>query len=139
MAEVCWLGQVPIPRELIHAIPAELGPAEGASAYARTLDDAGRFDLVLLGLGDDGHTASLFTAQPAGGAAAIPVFDAPKPPPQRISLSAARLSDADRVWFLVSGADKREALGRWQQGRWLPAATIRPAAGVDIYTDIRPD
>jgi 6-phosphogluconolactonase len=138
MACECWLRLVPIPPEQIHTMPAELGAEAGATAYARQLRGLGNFDLVLLGVGEDGHTASLFPAAPAASGDAIAVFGAPKPPPQRISLSAARLSAADQVWFLVSGEQKREALTRWHQGEALPAALITPAAGVDIYTDVAP-
>jgi 6-phosphogluconolactonase len=54
----------------------------------------------------------------------LPVFDAPKPPPERISLSAQRLSRARTVLFLVTGEAKREAVMRWQQGRPIPASLI---------------
>jgi len=139
MAHSVWLSRVPIPRVQVHAIPAERGAAAGAAAYAERLADVAQFDLVLLGLGEDGHTASLFPGQAhAAGAAVLAVHEAPKPPPDRISLSAAALGNADHVWFLVTGAGKREALHRWQQGEALPASMICPAAGVDIFTDISP-
>jgi 6-phosphogluconolactonase len=116
-----------------HAIPAELGAHAAAAAYAQEIAAVAYFDLVLLGLGEDGHTASLFPGLVTDAAGdVVAVFDAPKPPPERVSLSAARLSRARRVLFLVSGATKREAVLRWQAGAPLPAAAIQPVAGVDV-------
>jgi 6-phosphogluconolactonase len=141
MARDTLLDQVPIPRANVHAIPAESGPAEGAAQYAQILRAVGEFDLVLLGLGEDGHTASLFPDHEcgAGGEApdAMAVFDAPKPPPQRVSLSAARLSRARCVLFLVDGDSKREAVARWRNGEHIPASVIAPASGVDVLTESR--
>jgi 6-phosphogluconolactonase len=138
MAEEEWLSKVPIPATQVHTIRAELGSDAGAQAYVESLKDVGPFDLVLLGLGEDGHTASLFPGQDAGdepGPIALAVHDAPKPPPERISLSASRLGRARQVWFLVAGAGKREAIERWREGDDIPAGHIRPMAGVEIHMD----
>jgi 6-phosphogluconolactonase len=136
MAADEWLDHVPIPKGRVHPILAELGATAAALAYADTLRGVGEFDLVLLGLGEDGHTASLFPNHDWGSAPDAPdvlaVFDSPKPPPQRVSLSAARLSRAREVLFLVAGESKREAIARWRAGERLPAAAIRPATGVDV-------
>ena len=67
----------------------------------------------------------------------LAVHDAPKPPPERISLSAHRLGESDRVWFLVSGAGKADALSAWRQDDEIPARFVCPEAGVDIHTDIQ--
>lgn len=139
MARDTLLDQVPIPRANIHTMPAEAGAVEGAALYAQTLRAVGDFDLVLLGLGEDGHTASLFPGHDWGtaddSADALPVFDAPKPPPERVSLSAARLSRARCVLFLVDGEAKREAITRWRNGDSIPASAIAPACGVDVLTE----
>jgi 6-phosphogluconolactonase len=136
MAAEALLDHVPVPRENVHALPAEIGPVEGARVACARLQSVGVFDLVLLGLGEDGHTASLFPAHDWGSAQdapdALAVLDAPKPPPERVSLSAGRLSRAREVLFLVQGEAKRGALERWRRGEVLPAAAIRPAAGVDV-------
>lgn len=138
-AESEWLSRVPIPLPQVHPIPAELGSDTGARAYADTLRHAGVFDLVLLGLGEDGHVASLFPGHDLGdeddAADVLAVHDAPKPPPERISLSARRLGRARAVWFLISGGGKREAVERWRAGADIPAAHIRPPGGVDVYLD----
>ncbi|MBM4180058.1 MAG: 6-phosphogluconolactonase [Betaproteobacteria bacterium] len=128
MAETAWLAASRIPPRNRHPIPAELGPEPAAAHYGEALRGIGEFDLVLLGLGEDGHTASLFPAHDIGAAPGSPdvlaVDDAPKPPAARVSLSAARLGRAGRVWFLVAGAGKRAAIVRWLRGEPLPAAHV---------------
>lgn len=136
MATQAWLEHVPIPAERIHVIPAELGASSAAVEYSDALRGVGAFDLVLLGLGEDGHTASLFPDHDWGSSSEAPdalaVHDAPKPPPHRVSLSAVRLSHARSVLFLVAGASKHEAVRRWRHGDEIPASVIRPPAGVDV-------
>ncbi len=136
MAAEALLAHVPIQPDSIHVIAAELGASAAAARYTNALNDVGTFDLVLLGLGEDGHTASLFPdhdwGRGAGASAALAVLDAPKPPPHRVSLSAARLSDTHATLFLVTGAAKFDAVRRWRQGDAIPARSIRPQAGVDI-------
>lgn len=143
MARGEWLDHVAIPAANRHPIPAELGPREGAARYARELRSIDAFDLVLLGLGPDGHTASLFPDRDWGTRADSPtviaVFDAPKPPSERISLSARCLSQARGVMFLVEGAGKHDAIAAWRRGEPIPAASIAPAAGVDVLLDAAAD
>lgn len=139
MARAAWLEKVGMPAANLHVIPAEQDAEPAARLYAEELSGLADFDLVLLGLGQDGHTASLFPGhdwgESAGSASALAVADAPKPPARRVSLSANRLSRARRVLFLVAGSDKRDALARWCRGENLPAAAIRPRADVDVLMD----
>lgn len=139
LAGEAWLDHVPIPAQQIHTIPAELGPRPAAAAYAATVRDTGAFDLVLLGLGEDGHTASLFPGHgplPGNEAAdVLAVFDAPKPPAQRVSLSAARLSRSRQLVFLIAGEGKRQAVADWRAGKDIPARRIAPPAGVDALIE----
>ena len=139
MAADEWLDHVPIPKARVHPMRAELGATAAALAYADTLRGVGEFDLVLLGLGEDGHTASLFPNHDWGSAPDAPdvlaVFDSPKPPPQRVSLSAARLSRAREVLFLVAGESKREAIARWRAGEQLPTSAISAVAGTDVLIE----
>lgn len=135
MAREAWLNQVDIPENQIHDIPAELGNVEGAKAYTETLRGVRTFDLVILGLGEDGHTASLFPGQVVDNTAdAVPVQDAPKPPSDRITISQNRLNHANEVMFLVTGAGKQDAVNQWRKGEAIPATLITGKYGVDVYT-----
>ena len=134
MVQQVLLDHVAIPAQQVHHIPAELGPLAGASAYAKTLQGVGCFDLVLLGLGEDGHTASLFPGHAVDNRAdAVAVFDSPKPPAQRITLSQKRLNHAEQVIFIVSGAGKQQAVNDWRSGVAIPATLIQAANGVDVH------
>ncbi|MDF9393039.1 MULTISPECIES: 6-phosphogluconolactonase [Methylococcus] len=136
IARRVWLDHGPIPATQIHPIPAERGPQTGAEAYAEVIAGVEEFDLVLLGLGTDGHTAALFPGRDWGAGPASPdvlaVTDAPGPCAERVSLSAARLSRSREVIFLATGFGKFSAVQRWRCGEPLPAAAITPACGVDI-------
>lgn len=139
MAAAAWLNHVPIPADQVHRLPPSASVESAAGAYDKILRRAPGFDLVLLGLGEDGHTASLFPHHETSVATrrlAIAIDDAPKPPPRRVSLTAPCLSQGANVWFVVTGDGKRPALQAWLGGAALPAAAIQPGAGVDIFTDI---
>ena len=110
-----------VPKGQIHRLQGELSPLEGArlateelSRYCPINEDGWPvLDLVFLGMGEDGHVASLFPNTPASQADSrewvIPVIG-PKPPPQRLSLTYGVLAAAKEVWVLASGADKGPAL-----------------------------
>ncbi|MFA5170124.1 MAG: 6-phosphogluconolactonase [Sulfuriferula sp.] len=137
MATQAWLAHCPIPAEHIHIIHAERGAEIAAADYAEQLQQVEMFDLVLLGLGEDGHTASLFPGQfdPDTTVAAIAVHNAPKPPADRVSLTVRCLNDTRAVLFLVTGAGKRDAVAAWQRGDPIPAAAICVKTGVDVLLE----
>jgi 6-phosphogluconolactonase len=139
MVKQAWLDHVNIPAGQIHIIPAELGAEQAAKSYANTLSKIEWFDLVLLGLGEDGHTASLFPNHEWGitpeSSATLAVLDAPKPPPERVSLTARRLSQTGKLIFLVTGNSKKNALQDWMNRKSIPACAIAPLCGVDIFLE----
>jgi 6-phosphogluconolactonase len=107
-------------------MPGELGAEEAARRYDAVLQRVGQLDLVLLGMGPDGHTASLapgYTEDPGVTALAMPVHKFPKPPPDRISLTFRALRSARRVVFIVTGADKADAVLLASEGK-VPSGQI---------------
>lgn len=119
-----WLDQSPIPAAQIHAIAPDTDPERAAARYREVLHGVAEFDLALLGLGADGHTASLFPGAGPGAQDVFVVHDAPGPFPVRITLSPARLRRTRALLFLVTGAGKRAALAAWRDGAELPAALV---------------
>ena len=100
-------------RELVHEMPASdagLDLDRAAEAYAADLGSTA-FDVCLLGMGPDGHVASIFPEHPSSYAdgRVIAVRSSPKPPPERISLTLPVINSSREVWFVVSGADKAAA------------------------------
>jgi 6-phosphogluconolactonase len=136
MATSAFLEKVAIPDAQIFTIPAELGPEPAAKKYQQIVADALPFDMVLLGMGEDGHTASLFPGhQHQEEELAHAVYNSPKPPPERVTISAKALSNTQQLIFLITGANKQEAVKNWRSDQDLPVATIVPENPVDIYID----
>lgn len=108
----------------VYRIPGELGPDEAAAAY-EPIVAAAPLDLVLLGIGTDGHTASLFPGNDALRATGYVagVRNAAKPPPERVTLTLRALREAKRVVILAAGADKKDAVRRAFAGE-VPAGMI---------------
>lgn len=148
------LDGLPLPPENVHHVPASdepgiTSPEDAAERYAAELarfagateegaggaasDDAGpavpTFDVLLLGVGPDGHIASLFPGQDTVGVTertVVAVHGSPKPPPERVSLTFPALEAAEEVWLVVAGADKAESVDRALAG--APVEEI-PAVG----------
>lgn len=111
-----------------HPIPAELGPEQGAKNYAALLDSSCSIDIVVLGMGEDGHTASLFPGNAAleDQRSAVAVYDAPKPPAERVSISLHTLRNAGERIVIATGKNKSEALTKLKAGATLPVALVEP-------------
>jgi 6-phosphogluconolactonase len=123
----------------VHRMKGELGPEQGALEYERQLSDAGapEFDLLLLGIGPDGHLASLFPDQDSLRELSRPVIGVPEaglePFVPRISLTLGRLAAARHVVFLVSGAGKADAVAAAfgpaaEPNPHVPASMLAPLA-----------
>ena len=135
MAARCLTAKVAIPAQQCHAIPSELGPEQAAQAYSDIVKAAVPFDLVLLGMGEDGHTASLFPGhQHDLEQWTHPVFGAPKPPPERVSLSAKALGHTRNLLYLITGQSKIEAVQAWRNGDILPVNSIATENG-EVFID----
>ena len=136
MAKESLLDRVPIPAGNVFRIRGEIAPEEAAREYEGKLAAvAARFgepryvhDLVILGMGPDGHTASLFPGSPALAEAVRNVIPAtgPKPPPQRITMTFPLINAARKVCFLVASADKLPLVGQIVAGDAShPAGRVR--------------
>ncbi len=132
-AHESFISAVGVDPSHVHPMPASdegLSLADAAVAYGETMREhgAGSFDVLMLGVGPDGHVASLFPGHPAAvlrDAIAVPVEESPKPPPQRISLTFEAMERSDAVWFVAAGADKADAVAAAMSG---PAEIGSPEA-----------
>jgi 6-phosphogluconolactonase len=142
------LSHVPVSQSQVLRVPSsdEVADVESAAdSYAGTVarllsDDppeAPAFDLVMLGIGADGHVASLFPGRARTTDQVVAVADAPKPPPRRVSMGYDLLGRADRVWFAAVGEGKAEAVAGSVRRRPedLPAARVRGIQETRWYLD----
>ena len=132
LARAALLDVVGVPPGNVHEMPSTADASDvhaGAAAYSEAMrtDGSGEFEVVMLGMGPDGHVASLFPgfAQvEVEDLIAVGVTGSPKPPPERISLTLPALNRARLVWFLVTGAAKAPAAATALAGGSLPAARV---------------
>jgi 6-phosphogluconolactonase len=144
MADAALLSRLDAPPE-VWRMEGELGPQEGAERYEQivrdALGDAPAWDLLLLGLGPDGHCASLFPGKPEKDVTDRVVVGVPEaglePFVPRISLTMPALDAARHVVFLVTGEGKRDAVRRAfvERDEALPAARLRPAGAFTVVLD----
>jgi 6-phosphogluconolactonase len=140
------LREVSIPASNIHRIPGELGPLQAAEEYAATLQAYAspglawpRFDLVYLGLGEDGHTASLFPGSPLDVTGPTQPVSAhyQDRPANRVTLTPAVFNHAQTVVFMAVGEKKAKTVAEVLSGRYnpelYPAQRIEPSAGKLIW------
>jgi 6-phosphogluconolactonase len=150
LAKEFLLSPLRIPASNIHRIKGELSPgaaaaeAEGEMLQQVITDGVGKpvLDLVLLGMGEDGHVASLFPGEPEEVISSPQIYRpvvGPKPPPNRITLGYGAIAAAQQVWVLVSGAGKQVALERSlePEGKTPLARVLAVRAMTRILTDVR--
>ncbi|MEO7126097.1 MAG: 6-phosphogluconolactonase [Nakamurella sp.] len=137
-AREALLDHVDVSPDLVHAMAPANGefdddPDAAAAAYARILAERAPLDIVLLGMGGEGHIASIFPHSEALTATetVVAVRNCPKPPPTRVSLTLPTIQAAAEVWLLVAGSGKAEAVGKALGGSSpaeVPAAGARGSA-----------
>lgn len=138
MAMESLISRIKIPESNIHRVPTEEGAERAARSYEQTIRSlstgvAPSLDIVLLGIGPDGHTASLFPGQPQLEAEGLVTSTPPaprEPRVQRVTMTFSLLNSASTVLFLVSGEEKRSVVRRILAGgeaaKAYPAARVRP-------------
>jgi len=132
MARHALLDAVSIPAANIHSIDFIDGTQAAATAYAQEVAGIESFDLVMLGMGEDGHTASLFPNHDTlqSNDLTVAEFDSPKPPPERVSMSFKALNNNKQCYILATGASKKDVLQDIAAGADLPVTHIHHATWV---------
>lgn len=134
-AQSIWFSKVDIPKSSIYMIPAEIGNEDAANEYEKILNNIDIFDLVILGMGDDGHIASLFPGhQWTNSKQVVPIINSPKAPSNRVSLTPSRLSNTKEVLFLIAGKKKLQAFNQFKSDGNLPANLITAKEKITIMT-----
>lgn len=112
-------------------------PEDMVKEYDAKLIGVSIFHLAILGIGEDGHTASLFPGNVLGesesASNAIPVFNSPKPPSERVSLSIRRINFSNHILFLVSGKSKQRIVDKVLKGDDLPATKVKGIKTTELF------
>lgn len=136
MVKQAWLNKIDFPMDNFYPLNTEAGSVIAAQAYAELINPVLPFDLTLLGIGEDGHTASLFPGQKHNENELVhAVYQSPKPPSERVSLSKKSLFQSLKLIILVTGSGKKTAVRQWQAGDDLPIAQIDALNGIDVLID----
>jgi 6-phosphogluconolactonase len=118
-----------LPKKNFISIPAELGPYNGVDIYTKIIEKSPIFDLVLLGMGPDGHIASLFPQNlllKNNFDNVVSVINSPKPPSHRISLGYNRILQSKNRWVIVNSLAKFEIMNLALKGKKLPISIVNP-------------
>lgn len=138
-----WISKVDIPLSQVHLMNTEVGSEQCAKAYADLISAVDAFDLCLLGMGEDGHTASLFPRHHLSASveyvlgsedepscpSVLIEYDSPKAPPERVSLNYCAFAKCRQVYKLVTGESKQDAVSKWIHHSDLPIAKV--SGGMD--------
>ena len=142
-ARKAWLGAINIPESNIHEFPSTDGgksASQAAEDFAKVFTSSGvTFDLILMGMGPDGHIASIFPGRSSfeGADKVFAELDSPKPPKERLSFNYEVINSASQIWFTVAGADKAEAVNSVfsETTDPLPAALVQGKEKTVWYID----
>lgn len=137
MVEQVWLQRLAGPQPHWYPIATEQGMQSAVNGYIHTLAAVELFDLVLLGMGEDGHTASLFPGVELSTNSTVQrVENAPKPPAARVSLTLPRLCATRELLVVVTGVGKRAAMQQWIAGEALPIARLTQQAAKGAHVEL---
>ena len=142
-ARKAWLGAINLPESNIHEFPSTdggKGAVEAAADFATVFANFGvTFDLMLMGMGPDGHIASIFPGLTSfsGGDMVFAELHSPKPPKERLSFNYEVINSASQIWFTVAGADKAAAVNSVfsETTDPLPAALVQGKEKTVWYVD----
>jgi len=122
-----WLANSPIPKDNCHFIPYDSNPRKAVNMYEDTLKKVEKFDLVLLGMGEDGHTASLFPnieGHNQQKKSVVYINNAPKEPTERITMTYRSLNNSKNVFKVISGNKKKEVFEKLLNGHQFPISNV---------------
>lgn len=131
------LNRIDIKTTNFFPINSEKGSKFGADEYNKLIEQQDSFDIALLGLGEDAHTASLFPGHIWNeDKYVVPINNAPKPPADRISLTPKAFKKCNNIIFIVTGAGKTDAINKWKNGDSLPVSFISGKEKTQVYFNL---